>query len=547
MANFNDYKIDDPEVDSSNTGTMNALRAGDLGMAGRSFSKGALETGMDLGSFAANTADLLVPGTGPSQAYNRMLRNHFGEQLIDRSGNNADPGVPAQAAVAPRTPNPNQTAATALRTGVNLSANPQTGDGRGPGPTSDLRTLSRDFSAELNGAKNKLPSDLREGVVHKTVDAQGRTTYSGRNVGVNSNGETQMVDGKGADLKMLNGNSGNFARSVDPMTGKTNGPTVTSGMVSGSLREGSMGGDPNHEALTAAAKRGDVGALRDYYARKGEGFAGMSAQDWTAQKAAGQDEADAPQRGEMGYAKYMARKLSREQLAVQQDHNKVLREGQANQMAVAMAPAKYAQQQRMLAGQLLQQTGGDLGAATKLAMRYGVDPTHLQAAWTADTSNRTAEQGMGLKAQDQFAKDFQAFNPDGTANQGLTAGRQAAVRKLIPGIDGMTAEARSKHMPEAETIAKIYDRVASNPQMGMDKLITAKSPGYDSMPDWEGATLKKQSYLSGALTPGSTPNGWYITHKGVDTPLGDLSQREIEVIRHATKTGNWRGAPMKQQ
>ena len=410
---------------------------------------------------------------------------------------------------------------------------------------------SRDFSNELNGAKKPLPSDLREGVIHKTVDAQGRTTYSGRNVGMNANDEVQMVDGKGQQLRMLNGRGNNYAYATDGK-GNATGPTVfadgNTGTVSsngGTLR---AGGDSNYEALMAAAKRGDVTALREYYGNKGQGFGGQSFDEFKAQKAqqaqAAEEEA---MFGGMGKNHRAAAVNQYRQTQTAQDHNKVLREGQANQMTVAMAPAKYAQQQRMLAGQLLQQTGGDLGAATKLAMRYGVDPTHLQAAWTADTSNRTAEQGMGLKAQDQFAKDFQAFNPDGTANQGLTAGRQAAVRKLIPGIDNLSAEARSAHMPEAETIAKIYDRVATNPQMGMDKLITAKSPGYDSMPDWKGGTLKKQSFLAGAVTPGSTPNGWYVTHKGVDTPLGDLSQREIEVIRHATKTGNWRGAPKNEQ
>ena len=420
-----------------------------------------------------------------------------------------------------------------------------------PGRTS--LGASRDFSAELNGAKNKLPSDLREGVIHKTVDAQGRVTYSGRNVGMNANDEVQMVDGKGQQLRMLNGRgNGNFAYATDG-SGKATGPTVfadgTTGTASSNGNALRAGGDESASpALMAAAKRGDVSALRDYYGNKGQGFAGQSIGEYKAQKA---QQAQAAEEealfGNMGPNHRAAAISQYRQNQTAQDHNKVLREGQANQMEVALAPMRYAQQQRTLAGQLLHQTGGDLGAATKLAMRYGVDPAHLQAAWTADTTNRTSEQGMGLKAQDQYAKDFQSFNPDGSPNQGLTAGRQAAVRKLIPGIDNMTAEARSKHMPEAETIAKIYDRVASNPQMGLDKLITAKSPGYDSMPNWKGATLKKQSFLSGSLTPGSTPNGWYISHKGVDTPLGDLSQREIEVIKHATETGNWRGAPMKQQ
>jgi hypothetical protein len=87
ISNFNDYKINDPEVDSSAAGTFRALREGNYSGAGRSLSKGMLETGMDLGSTAAKTLDYLVPGKEPvSRAYNTMLRNQFGDQLIDNSG-----------------------------------------------------------------------------------------------------------------------------------------------------------------------------------------------------------------------------------------------------------------------------------------------------------------------------------------------------------------------------------------------------------------------------------------------------------------------------
>ena len=160
----------------------------------------------------------------------------------------------------------------------------------------------------------------------------------------------------------------------------------------------------------------------------------------------------------------------------------------------------------------------------------------------------THAQAVGDKAREGFAKEFGAFNPDGTPNQGLTAAKISAMQRLFPGIDMTSPEGRSKYLPDAQSTAKIYERIASNPQMGMDKLITAKGPGYDAMPDWKGATLKQQGYVGGKLTPGSEPNGWYITHNRVDTPLGaDLSQRELEIIRHATKTGSWRGAPKNTQ
>lgn len=87
LDNMNDYKIDDPSVDSSAKGTLRALGSGDFTGAARSASKGALEAGMDVGSFVANTADLFVPGKAPvSTAYDRALRSQFGDQLISNRG-----------------------------------------------------------------------------------------------------------------------------------------------------------------------------------------------------------------------------------------------------------------------------------------------------------------------------------------------------------------------------------------------------------------------------------------------------------------------------
>lgn len=103
VSHLNDFKIDDPTNDSSLSGTFNALRKGDFSGAGRSLSKGALEAGMDLGSAAANVADIFVPGKAPvSTAYNSMLREKFGEQLVDRTGTApAAPAAPAASAVNP--------------------------------------------------------------------------------------------------------------------------------------------------------------------------------------------------------------------------------------------------------------------------------------------------------------------------------------------------------------------------------------------------------------------------------------------------------------
>jgi hypothetical protein len=105
ISHFNDYKIDDPSVDSSASGTLKSLRDGDFAGAGRSLSKGVLETGMDLGSAAANTLDYVVPGKAPvSTAYNKMLRGQFGDQLTPHSSVTAQADAAVQPIRAPATP-----------------------------------------------------------------------------------------------------------------------------------------------------------------------------------------------------------------------------------------------------------------------------------------------------------------------------------------------------------------------------------------------------------------------------------------------------------
>lgn len=60
-------------------------------------------------------------------------------------------------------------------------------------PTDPRFGAARDVSRELASVPKDLPADLREGVVFKTKDENGRTVYSGRNVGA----AAQMVDGMG--------------------------------------------------------------------------------------------------------------------------------------------------------------------------------------------------------------------------------------------------------------------------------------------------------------------------------------------------------------
>lgn len=184
-SQLGDYQIDDPSVDSSAAGTFRSLRDGDFAGAGRSLSKGALEAGMDLGGSVAKGIDLLTFGkAGAEQGYNDLLRSQFGDQL--RIG--GAPATPAaKPALRPTTPTAPALPANFRGNGFN-DPRSTTFDNTGP---------SRDFTNELASVPRELPSDLRNGVIFKTKDANGRTVYSGRDVGAGA----QFVDGKGATLR----------------------------------------------------------------------------------------------------------------------------------------------------------------------------------------------------------------------------------------------------------------------------------------------------------------------------------------------------------
>jgi hypothetical protein len=112
------------------------------------------------------------------------------------------PSVPAAAPAAAR--NPNQTAATQARTGVNLR-NVSMQGGRGVvNPETVGQTNAREDTTSrflAPGTTGQLPKDLSSieaGKIYKTVDPKtGNPVYSGRDVGA----DASMVDGSGREIK----------------------------------------------------------------------------------------------------------------------------------------------------------------------------------------------------------------------------------------------------------------------------------------------------------------------------------------------------------
>ena len=161
----------------------------------------------------------------------------------------------------------------------------------------------------------------------------------------------------------------------------------------------------------------------------------------------------------------------------------------------------------------------------------------------------SAEQTRSYNARNNLAKELQVFGPDNKVDDAGSAAALAMVQKIMPGADQLTGEALSKNLSEMKALAKVFGRAYQNPQQGVAKLnpFDPKAPALDSLPDWKGGKLVKDG-VTGLVTPGSGMGNYYIEVNGVKTPLGkDLSEREIEIINHVTKTGDWLGAPKKTQ
>lgn len=298
-----DYKSPIPGMFPSTSATLRAgaQERADTWGAGK-YAKAAGSLATDAVKMPFTIANDVVGGFARG-AYG-LLRNpteDFGRGALGLPDREETPNTPAA---------PVNTAQPAINSVAKL---PATGAGAGRGANySALRTdqtpgatnPSRDFSNELNGARNPLPSDLREGVVHKTVDAQGRVTYSGRNVGQRADGSTQMVDGTGRDLAMR----GSLRVSAGAPTFGPNGSYVTDDQApTGAAKQAAITAslrNPDGSQWTAQDNATMAANLRD----------GVDKYRGTSRQPAQDSEERIPALGEFGHNKAVATKLARDQL-----------------------------------------------------------------------------------------------------------------------------------------------------------------------------------------------------------------------------------------
>ena len=309
---------------------------------------------------------------------------------------------------------------------------------------------STDYTGALNsrpgGRLPELPNSLRDNVVYKTVDPKtGRTTYSGRNVGVNADGETAMMNGDGTGQRMINGNNGSGSMSLRNLDAKGQ-PTGPNYGLSNSGGGASTSGDERvSAALTAASLRGDQDAVRQYYFDRGETFGGQTADQFRD----AEEERNAPRRGQPGFKAYQENRLEKaklrqltdfqnESLAATRENNKALREQAAATMYQAGAPARM-QAARLQAMQKVMQMhtskGGevDFAAAADTAEKYGLSEEAAKIR-SGVAAKQTDGDARAKSVRDSFKGKF--VMPDGKGGETNDTWAEGRAVELLQALEG---------------------------------------------------------------------------------------------------------------
>lgn len=124
-------------------------------------------------------------------------------------------------------------------------------------PSRSSLGASRDFTGELAAMPSTMPSGLRDGVVHKTLDANGRPVYSGTNVKEGA----QMVDGMGRATGTQLPSNG--LTPAVPGAGQGAAP-MAAGSMGGSAQGGSVAGGINGVSINQGLRaKTDAGGMTD--------------------------------------------------------------------------------------------------------------------------------------------------------------------------------------------------------------------------------------------------------------------------------------------
>jgi len=397
---------------------------------------------------------------------------------------------------------------------------------------------SRDFSNELNKVPANLPSDLRSGVVVKTVDPKtGRVTYSGRNVAPGADGNTQFVDGMGRNISTRG--------SVQSIPGRD-------------LRDGVDPYQPAGPQVSVMPDTGGYGLLdKGYQARRemamstmgsGGKQTGESRADYaTRMQALASARSDITQnRGQdLNYgATLRGQDLNYGATTRGQDmtYGSTIR-GQDMDLRGRIEPKmmemEMAARMRGLNAQIFKQAGGDPRLAAQIAAANGMDPkTFTEMAQAGQTMDHNA----ATNADKRFEHLAVGVDKDGKGY--VDPAKMAIVRnvrdKVAPGFSTMSEQDQAASMPTIAAGTRLVTGINSRRNNGFLQSIgwDDPTPEYTTLPSNDAlrkAKVGRVGFFEGALKGGDVSKGDTRIELPDGTvhyaPSAEVGQDELELLK----------------
>lgn len=502
-----------------------------IGGAGAGWLAGA-KLGAAAGAMTGPLAPLAVPALGLAGG---LAGAYLGPKLTDaavgagRATLSGDLDNARLTALGQRDPGVLPTSApTATKVDTPLYAgNSDAGAGRSSQGYDDPRRLdrdpsrtslgaSRDFSKELGQLPAQLPTDLRQGVVHKTVDANGRPVYSGSGVGANP----MFVDGVGKEtgsrgfVSTVPGMSKELiaqtlARPVDPLRGLSPGARaaydeqvryaqgVNAAGAAMAPGRGGAGGGAGGDLNAAVKSLRDAGHVVTHSTLR------ALIGDQTQRR--GQDMTEGTTRRGQDMTQQTA--LRGQDMDLQ---GRVLPKQMEMEMAARM---------RAMRAQIFNESGGDPRRAAGLAQSMGLDPKDFLDAAKVD-------QELGSKAAAGADRRLEslAISTDKDGKKYVDPGKMAEVRRSVaemaPEFQNASEGRQQQLMPTitaGETLRQEMNRTQNNSRI--DALFGNQRPDRTKL-DLRGAQMDGTAGLWDAFGP-------EVEYGDVALRLGDGSRQFV--------------------
>lgn len=382
-------------------------------------------------------------------------------------------------------------------------------------PSRQSLGASRDFTNELAGAPKQLPGGLREGVVYKTKDANGRTVYSGANI----SGDIQMVDGMGRNLQTrgdVNTLPGMSKEAVSRALTNPDGSRWTA----------------NDNAIMAANLRDGIDPYRGTSRGNAQAQGGMSA--GMASIAAAEQKLGVP----LGKAR-RAQAAIDQQGAIAERTNQTTLRGQDMELQGRLLPKQMememAQRMRQLNAQIYQQSGGDPRKAQEMALRMGMDGEAFGKLADANQarSDKSRQQTRDLLAPAAITKDKDGNDVINPARQAQV---EAAVRDAYPNFESLPPAEKAAAAQRVLAMENIRAAANDRKDVGLRKATGLDTPAFamNTLPEFVGPA-EEVGFWEGLTTIGAERGDLRVPVKGGGTQhlnRGRLTQAELETLKN---------------